>query len=75
MAGVHAFDAGTGVRGIGPQASSTAWSSDNLTVNLRNETGIEIQKLRVEWSYLIYNDQPGRRFSQLFISNSDAAGS
>jgi hypothetical protein len=31
--------------------------------------------LRIEWSYLIFNDQTGRRDSQLLVSSTDANGS
>ena len=74
-AGIYAFDDGAGKRGIGPQADDSAWSPGNLTIKLQNDTGSEIEQLRVEWSYLLYNDQTGRRASQLLISSSDNSGS
>ncbi|TFH47392.1 MAG: hypothetical protein E4H01_08430, partial [Lysobacterales bacterium] len=73
--GIYAIDTGGGVVGIGPQADDAAWSPGGLTIKLQNDTGSPIEMLRVEWSYLSYNDQVGRRASQLLSSNTDAAGS
>ncbi len=73
--GVYAFDNGAGLRGIGPQGDDTRWSPGNLTIKLRNDTGTTIEQLRVEWDYLLYNDQTGRRSSQLLISSTDNTGS
>ena len=73
--GMYAFDAGAGVKGIGPQADDSLWTTGNLTIKLQNDTGSEIEELRVEWSYLSYNDQSGRRASQLAVSNTDSNGS
>lgn len=73
--GVYAIDTGAGLKGIGPQANDASWSPGHLTVKLQNDTGVVIEKLRIEWTYLIYNDQDGRRASQLALSSTDETGS
>ncbi len=74
-AGTYAIDTGAGVVGIGPHGDDTFYSPGHLTVKLQNDTGTTIDQLRVEWTYLGFNNHAGRRSSQLLISDTDISNS
>lgn len=55
--GVYAFDLGDGDAALGFQPTTSDYSPGSLTLRLRNDTGVALDKITLTYDVVVYNDQ------------------